>query len=149
VINLGFSGAGKMEPELAQLLAELDVAAYVLDCLPNMSAEMVGERLEPFVEALRQARPDTPILLVENIAYQSGFFIPDKRELYQGKNRAHRKAYKQLLAKGTKNLHYAQCKGLLGNDGDATVDGVHPTDLGFYRFADALEPLLRRILNER
>ena len=38
VINLGFSGNGRMEPEMAAPLAELDPAVYVLDCLPNMSA---------------------------------------------------------------------------------------------------------------
>jgi hypothetical protein len=31
-INLGFSGNGKMEPELAEFLAELDPSVYVLDC---------------------------------------------------------------------------------------------------------------------
>src|SRR5690349_586278 len=37
-LNLGFSGNGKMEPELADLLAELDPSVYVLDCLPNLTA---------------------------------------------------------------------------------------------------------------
>src|SRR5262249_19903218 len=57
VINLGFSGNGKMEPEMAALLAELDPAAYVLDCLPNMVAEEVEARVEPFVRARRKAHP--------------------------------------------------------------------------------------------
>src|SRR6185436_6908291 len=48
-INLGFSGNGKMEPELADLLAELDPSVYVLDCLPNMKADEVTVRVEPFV----------------------------------------------------------------------------------------------------
>src|SRR5262249_28093654 len=39
VINLGFSGNGKMEVELAHLLAEIDAGAYVLDCLPNLGAD--------------------------------------------------------------------------------------------------------------
>ena len=55
VINLGFSGNGLMEPEMANLLAELDPAVYVLDCLPNMSAELITARVEPFVA--RFARP--------------------------------------------------------------------------------------------
>src|SRR5262249_47654418 len=42
VINLGFSGNGKMEPEMADLLAELDPAVYVLDCLPNLTAAEVA-----------------------------------------------------------------------------------------------------------
>src|SRR5205823_11246646 len=58
VINLGFSGNGKMEPELAALLAELDPAVYVLDCLPNLNAQEIRERVGPFVRTLRQARPE-------------------------------------------------------------------------------------------
>jgi hypothetical protein len=42
VINLGFSGNGKMEAEMADLLAELDPAVYVLDCLWNMRLQEGG-----------------------------------------------------------------------------------------------------------
>ncbi len=145
VINLGFSGSGKMELELADLIGELDVAAYILDCLPNMSPDLIAKRLEPFVERLREHRPDTPIVLVENIKYQAGAFIPAKRETYQSKNTALKKAYRNLLARKCRNLTYVPCDSLLGQDGDAAVDGTHPTDLGFHRFADALEPILRRL----
>ena len=37
VVNLGFSGNGKAEPEVARLLADLDPAIYVLDPLPNLT----------------------------------------------------------------------------------------------------------------
>ena len=57
VINLGFSGNGKMEPALEVLLAELDPSVYVLDCVPNMTPAMVSERVVPFVTALRCAKP--------------------------------------------------------------------------------------------
>ena len=50
---------------MGELLAELDPSVYVLDCLPNMNAGMVTERVEPFVDKLRQAHPQTPIVLVE------------------------------------------------------------------------------------
>ena len=83
VVNLGFSGNGKMEPELAALLAELDPAAYVIDCLPNMTAEEVGARVEPFVRALRAARPGTPIVLAEDRTYDLGgvFVHPTRRTI--------------------------------------------------------------------
>src|ERR1017187_7975974 len=68
-INLGFSGNAWSEPEVAQLLAELDPAAYVLDPLPNMKEEWVVPRLARFVEILRGAHPKTPIVLVENVPY--------------------------------------------------------------------------------
>jgi len=146
MINLGFSGNGKMEPELAELLAEVDAAAYVLDCLPNMTPEMVAERVEPFVAVLREARPETPIVLVENIAYQAGAFLPEAKSRYVDKNIALQAAYKRLQEKNVPNLYYVPCEPLLGGDGEATVDGTHPTDLGFQRMADALEPVLRKAL---
>ena len=31
--------------------------------------------------------------------------------------------------------------------GETTVDGVHPTDVGFLRLADALEPYLKKALS--
>ncbi len=145
-INLGFSGNGEMEPEMAELLSEVDVAAYVLDCLPNMSPELVTERVEPFVRRLRQSWPNTHIVLVENIPYQAGAFLPASREAYESKNAALQAAYDHLLAEGVTGLTYVPCTELLGDDGEATVDGTHPTDLGFLRYADAIAPVLRGVL---
>jgi lysophospholipase L1-like esterase len=127
VINLGFSGAGKMEPDMADLLAELDPAAYVLDCLPNMTAEMVAERVGPFVHRLRAARPHTPILLMEH---------PINPKSNAG-NVALRKVFAALQAEGVRDVHLLSGESLLAGRENATVDGVHPTDLGFYRMAEA------------
>lgn len=146
VINLGFSGNGRMDAALGVLLAEVDTAVYVLDCLPNLKPEEVAERVEPFVIALRAARPDTPIVLMENIAYQAGTFLPAPRAAYTDKNSVLRAAYERLLAAGVPGLTYVPGEGLLGTDGEATVDGTHPTDLGFMRMAEALAPVLRKIL---
>ncbi len=148
VINLGFSGNGPMELEMARFLAELDPAVYVIDCLPNMEPAQVSERAVPFVEILRKARPNTPIVLVENIAYQGSPYVPRRFEGYTAKNTALRKAFEQMLGSGIRGLHYIPGKNLLGYDEEATVDGTHPTDLGFMRMADAMEPILRRVLGQ-
>jgi lysophospholipase L1-like esterase len=144
--NLGFSGNGKMDIELADLLAELEVCLYVLDCAPNMPAEMIAERAVPFVRRLRELKPDTPILLVENIVYQNGWFLEATQAAYTGKNEALKKSFEELKSSGVDQLHYLGCEELLGRDGEATVDGVHPTDLGFLRMAETLEPVIARIL---
>jgi hypothetical protein len=136
VINLGFSGAGKMEPALGDLLSELDAAVFVLDCLPNMTPDMVRERVVPFVLRLRAARPATPILLVED---PHGY--ADNAD-----NRALQDAFGELNTRGVKNLHYLTGAHLLDGPENGTVDGVHPTDLGFYRMAVAFRPALERLL---
>ncbi len=145
-INLGFSGSGRMEIEMAELLGELDASAYVLDCLPNMSPELVTERVGPFVRTLRDKRPDTPIVLVENIRYQAGAVLPGTKRGYVAKNDALRAIHEELVADGIGGLHYVPGDELFGHDGEATVDGTHATDVGFLRMSEVLTPVLRRIL---
>lgn len=149
VINLGFSGNGKMEPELAELLAGLDPAVFVLECLPNMSAEEVEARVEPFVRTLREARPTTPIVLAEDRTYTNAPLLSSLRERNTTSRAALQGAYDRLIASGVEGLTYLPGDPQLGDDGEATVDGSHPTDLGFLRMADAFEPVLRPLLNGR
>jgi hypothetical protein len=146
-INLGFSGNGKMDASVVDLLAELEVAAYVIDCCPNMSGELVAERTEPLVRKLRAARPNTPLVLMENIEYQAAAVLPGTLRSYSSKNVALRAAYDKLLAAGVKGLHYVEGKPLFGDDGEATVDGTHATDLGFMRQAEKLVPALKTVLS--
>ena len=150
-INLGFSGNGKMEPEVADLLAELDPSVYVLDCLPNMDAKEVTERVEPFVRKLRVAHPATPIVLVEDRSYADSFLVASKRERNDSSRAALKAAYDRLRQAGVQELHYLKGANLLGDGGEGTVDSSHPNDLGFMRQADAhaavLAPILKKAAN--
>ncbi len=145
-INLGFSGNGRMDPPVVDLLAELDAAAYVIDCCPNMGPDLVTERTAPLVHRLREAHPDTPIVLVENIEYQASAFLPGARDGYRAKNVALRAQYEALVAEGVKGLTYVEGDPLFGDDGEATVDGTHATDLGFLRQAEVLAPAVAAAL---
>lgn len=146
VINLGFSGNGKMEPEVAALLAEIDAAVYVIDCLPNMTEPEVTERAEAFVRRLREVRPETPILLVEDRTYANAWIMKAKRDRHTGSRAAFLHAYDNLVKSGVKGITYVEGEPLLGDDTEGTTDGSHPNDLGFLRQADALEPPLRKAL---
>jgi hypothetical protein len=146
VINLGFSGNGKMEPEMAALLRELDPSVYVLDCLPNLSPKETSERVEPFVRALREVHPTTHIVLVEDRNYSNAFLVLSQRERNEGNHAALWKVYQKLVDDKVLNLHYLYGKHLLGNDNEGTVDSSHPTDLGFMRQAEAMYPLLTQLL---
>ena len=147
IINLGFSGNAKSEPELAQLLAELDPAIYVLDPLPNMDAAGVRERIEPFVKTLRKAHPKTPIVLVEHVHYTEAPFVSSRYERYSQANIALKEVYQRLL-KTEKNISYISSEHIIGDDAEGTVDGTHPTDLGFARMAETIEPVLKKLLKK-
>ena len=145
-LNFGFSANARFEPEIARLLTELDPAVYVLDPLPNVPVDDVANLAEPFIRTLRSVHPRVPIVLVENVIYQNACFIKSRMDEIRTRNKAIRKVYRKLRKEGMKHLRYVPADDLLGHDGEATVDGVHFTDLGFMRMADALEPVLRKLL---
>ncbi len=146
VINLGFSGNGRLEMEVAEFLVELDPAVYALDCLPNLNGEQVAERAEPLVRRLREARPETPILLVEDRTNTSAWLRESLRERHAGNREALRQAYRNLTQAGVQGLYYMEGRDQLGNDNEGATDGSHPNDLGMMRYADAYEDALRPIL---
>jgi lysophospholipase L1-like esterase len=143
IINLGFSGNGKMDAEMGDLLAELDPAVYVIDCSANLFAPAIEKRTPPLVRKIRVSRPRTPIVLVEDRTFANAWLVPGKREDNLARRQALRTAYERLTAAGVGDLHYVEGRTLLGDDDEATVDASHPTDLGMLRMADALEPVLR------
>ena len=145
-INLGFSGNGKMEMALAELIAEVDASCYVIDCLPNMTPEMVTERTEPFIKHLREIHPLTPIVLVESIRYDHSWLNDDVKNLLQRKNNNLKSAYTNLINSGIRDLYYIESNGLTGYDNDTTIDGVHMTDIGFQRFSNRLTEVLTKLL---
>ncbi len=148
-MNFGFSGNGKMEIEIADLLAELEPSIYVLDCLPNMTPAEVKERVEPFVNRLRKTHPKTPIVLVEDRPWANTDFFPEKRKRQNDERAELTGAYQRLKKSGVKNLYYVKGENLFGEDGEATVDGSHATDLGFIRQAEVLAKVLKPLLKSR
>ena len=145
-INLGFSGNGMMEPEVADFLAELNPDVFVVDCLPNMTGDLVTERMAHLVKTVRTKHAETPILLVEDRTYADSHFVVSRRVRNETSRKAFQEVYAGLIAEGVTGLHWLDGATLLGADGDDTVDGSHPTDLGFKRqadrFVEKLEPLL-------
>jgi lysophospholipase L1-like esterase len=146
IVNLGFSGNAKSEPEVAALLAGLDPAVYVLDSLPNLTAEEAAERLEPFVKTIREAHAKTPIVLVENVTYADSPFRQERLAKVVAVNSLLKKLYERMRAAGDTAVYYVPTGSLLGRDGEDTVDGTHPTDLGFLRMAEGMAPVLRETL---
>ncbi len=145
VINLGFSGSAQMEPPLAEFLAELNPSIFVIDPLANMSLEIVNQNAEPFLRILLQARPKTPLLMMDDRTHAHAWLLPDYAPTQQAKQSAFRALGAKLQAEGYP-IHYLQGEDLIGDDSEGTTDGSHPSDLGAMRYADAVTPVLRNIL---
>ena len=144
-INLGFSGNGKMELAVAELLAEIDASAYVIDCLPNMNAQLVSERTVPFVTKLRELRPDTPIIMVEDRTYGYSWAKAGTRAKQEATRTALSNSMDELAGLDGPKIELIRGVDILGPD--STTDGSHPSDLGFVEYAKEFEPKIRAVLN--
>ncbi len=76
VVNLGFSGNGRMDRSVGEYLVQVDAAAYVIDCLPNMQPKDVTEKCAALVKQIRESKPATPIVLVEDRRFTNDWITP-------------------------------------------------------------------------
>ena len=156
IVNLGFSGSGRMELEMSEHLAAIDASCYVLDCLWNMNSvrdtpdnedikernvpiPVVRARYEPFIRNLRAKRPGVPIVMAEQCdVYCKG---PSAKDQFV------RALYEKLIAEGWKNLVYLPKTNMYTGDLEGTVDGCHPNDWGMMSMAKAFGPAVKAALD--
>lgn len=146
LLNLGFCGRAWCEPVVAEALGRLRASLFVVDCLPNNGPEELETRLPVFLRILRGARPQIPILLVEDRQFGGARFQPERSPYRMAKNLVLARVVDGLRAEGVTGLHVATHPDWFGEDGDGTLDGSHPNDLGAWRMATALLPALHSVL---
>ncbi len=135
-INYGFSGNGRMETPIVELISEIDAHFYVIECMQNMNSEQVSERVRPLVDMIRSNHPYTPIVLVENMMYTMAFLDQTIKTRLIQENAALKNEYDKIIKSGIPNIFYIKDNKDFLLDNEGTVDGVHLTDLGFLRYAD-------------
>ncbi len=124
IVNLGFSGAGRMEMEMADFLAGIETPLYIVDCDWNMSVELQQKNYEPFVRRLKELKPDVPILLCGGCTEAKN---PREQEVFA--RGVFDKLKKEDPAKWN-NLHFFSGVEQLPKCSWVTHDHCHPNDLG-------------------
>lgn len=146
-VNLGFSGAGLYEASLAHAVASIDASCYVLDGSNYHNGGGLGKMLGPFIKAIRDAHPQTPIL-VASIPYSSWQLSSDAlQKSNEGEREVTRNVVSELIAHGDHNIQFIDGTDLLSPlQGDGLTDGAHPNDLGFEWMANGFTRRLATIL---
>lgn len=147
LVNLGFSGNGKLEKEVIGLMNEQEACVYIIDCMPNLSDRTAAEIKQLVKRAVMQIREvhDTPVLLVEHAGYSNGEVDRKFFDDYTRVNKGQREAYGELKREGVKELYYLS-REELNYHPDSWVDYVHPSDWGMQQQARAVEKKLKEIL---
>lgn len=147
VVNLGFSGNGRLAPEMIDFINEIDGSVYVLDCLPNLLGRSSEEIKNLATAAVRQIRTkhDAPVILVEHIGNSNSATEDSRLRDVANLNRGLREAYDSLGEDGVKDVHYIS-RQEIGMQPDDWVDYIHPSDLGMARQAAVVAAKIKEIL---
>lgn len=145
-LNLGFAAGAKAEKEIIDYISGLDMSVFVFDYDHNApSPEFLEETHYPALERFRKSQPNTPIIMLSRPNRNGG--IKDTNDRLN----MVRKSYEKLLSYGDKNVYFINGQDIYNSfDSEVfTIDGVHPTDFGFYCMADAIEKVLKNITKEK
>ncbi|WP_256010163.1 SGNH/GDSL hydrolase family protein [Desertivirga xinjiangensis] len=147
-INLGVTGSAKMEPEVADMIAQIDADAYILDCVPNTNPDLIKERTAYLVNTIRKKQPGKPIIVMQSVVRESGYWDKVLGQQVKNQNINIQQEVLALLQKDVKDLYFITSENMLGTDHEGTVDGVHPSDLGYDRMVRYLQPLITEVLSK-
>lgn len=145
-VNLGFSGNALLDLEIAEVVAGVDASVYVLDFVPNANVQQMKERADKFYTIIRSRHPDTPVIFLEDPIFTHTRFDQRIAEEVAQKNETVNAIFQSLKKRGEKNIYMISSKDMLGHDGEATVDGVHFTDLGMMRYAELVCPVIKKCI---
>lgn len=147
-INLGFSGNCKLQPYFAQALADArDIDAYIIDGFSNPTPQEVGERLKPFIEILKGAKPDVPVIFLNTIYREKRNFSGSYSERENGKQTTADELMTALV-KQYPQLYWINDTCATDSTHEWTSDGTHPDDYGYYLWALSVKDRIMEILQK-
>jgi lysophospholipase L1-like esterase len=151
IINMGFSGNGKCEPEMASLVSQIDASCLVMDAGGNLTAPEEEGQIQilypAFLNYIRDRHPYMPIL-INNMQHIGAASWNNKfRRLCDKVRGTIKETYNKMVRSGDRNVHYTDGMDMIGpRDMDCTADGTHANDLGFSRYVSIMAPVMRKIL---
>jgi len=143
--NFGFSGSAKGHLDFAEYIVRQDISIFVLDYDHNApDTEYLEKTHEPFFKYIRERKPDLPIVITTSPDFDYAEDKALRREII-------RKTYTNAVNSGDKNVYFVDGETFFGDKDrhSCTSDTTHPNDLGHYRMAQILEPLIKDILQHQ
>lgn len=141
--NLGFSGNARGELVMADYINTIDMGAFVYDYDHNApTVEHLANTHKPFFDRIRGVHPNIPILMMTRPAEVYNNDMKARRDIVKA-------TYNAAVAAGDKNVYFIDGETFYGETDRnlCSVDNCHPNDLGFFRMANTIRPVLKEMLD--
>lgn len=145
--SIACSGNCYLQSYFANYLKDVkDADAMVFDAFSNPSAKIIERDLIPFIQTLRDHLPETPLIFISTIYREGGNFNLKVRKREEEKRAMARRMMKEAMKKFDK-VYFIE-RPFTGDDHVTSADGIHPSDLGYWRWAQSLQPELKKVLRK-
>ena len=149
-INLGFSDGARGEDVMAEYISGLDMCALIYDYDHNAPTEDIFEQTHyPFYKKIRDTHPDIPIICISRPCPVHSYGAPlGENWDFEKRKSIILNTYKKAKDAGDENIYFLDGGTFFEGEGadGCTVDGLHPNDLGFFRMAQVIAPVLAKSL---
>ena len=150
LLSLGCSGNCKLQNYFADVLCDVEADAFIFDSFSNPRADMIRERLVPFIDRMIEAHPGVPMIFQQTIYREKRNFNVEEDAKEQAKMDMAAAIFKELKStkEGRKKYRdvYFICPDAVAANRLATVDGVHPDNYGYTLWAESIRKPVLRIL---
>lgn len=145
MLSLGCSGNCKMQPYFAAVLEDVDADAFVFDAFSNPDAQMIEDRLVPFIDRMIAAHPGKPMIFQQTIYRERRNFNQEVEKSESAKQEMAEKLFKEIKKDPKyKDVYFIQTNASQSHE--TSVDGIHPDDYGYYLWSKSIEKPILRIL---
>ncbi len=148
--NFGFSGNGRLEDALIDIIGDVQASVYIIDCMPNlmqMKSEELTALIVKQVKKLRLRHPETPIILTDHLGYPHSAAFKGFKDQQDNSIKSQKSAFDMLKKDGVKKLYHLDY-ATLNLPVDATVEAIHPSDYGMQVYAEAYQKMLNKVLRK-
>ena len=146
ILSIACSGNSKLQPYYADALKEADVDAYIFDSFSNPDAKMIEERLFPYIERIREKRPNVPIIFISSIwrernNFNTGSYKKEMAKMHMADSMM------KIACKKYNDVYFVKSDASTP-DHNHQVDGVHPDDYSYELWAKSIRKPIVKILKK-
>lgn len=146
ILSLACSGNCRLQPYFADVLKAADVDALLFDTFSNPSADIIEDRLFPFIESVQEAHPDIPLIFMQTIMRGRAHFNLTVDANEQAKRETAERLMREACRKYDNVYFIEPCAD--DKDFETSVDGTHPDGHGYQLWSKSIEKPVLRILRK-
>lgn len=149
-LSLGCSGSCTLQDYFCDVLVDVEADAFIFDTFSNPRADVIRERLVPFIDRMIEAHPGKPLIFQQTIYRERRNFNGVEEQIEQAKMEMAARIFQEIKSTKEGRKKYKDVYFIVPNacpaSHEASVDGVHPDNYGYTLWAQSVEKKILKIL---